>query len=139
MGMKISLDTNIFISVINEESGFEICKKILHLIETREIEGHVSTIVISEILVGYYRNKDNDKVKRFSSYVKNLFQIVKVDLNIASEAARLRVQGKMKLPDALVIASSKNSDYLITLDEKLINYNSQRILSPDNFWKKIKK
>jgi predicted nucleic acid-binding protein len=136
--MKVSIDANIFISIINEEAEFETCKKILNLIEKREIEGQVSTIVIAEVLVGYYQNQDFDQAKRFSSYVKNLFQIIKVDLKIASEAARIKAEKNINLPDAVVISSSKNAKYLITLDEKVLRYDKKRIVNPVEFWEKVK-
>lgn len=137
--MKVSIDANIFISIINEESEFETCKNILNLIEKREIEGYISTIVIAEVLVGYYQNKDFDQAKRFSSYVKNLFQIIKVDLKIASEAAQIKVESNIKLPDAIIISSSKKTEYLITSDEKVLRYDKQKILRPVEFWEKVKK
>jgi predicted nucleic acid-binding protein len=139
MGMKLSLDANIFISVINQEENYESCKKILDAIEAKKLEGYVSAIVVSEILVGYFRNKEYNNVKRFSSYIKNLFHIVKVDLEIASRAARLRADKKIKLPDAIVIASSQVSVFLITLDSRIKKQNPEKILYPNELWEKIKK
>ena len=139
MGLKLSIDANIFISVINQEENYETCKKILNSIEAKKIEGYVSAIVISEILVGYFRNKEFDKVKRFSSYMKNHFHITKVDLEIALKAAKLRAENKIKLPDAMIIASSRNTDFLITLDERIKKQNPEKILYPNELWEKIKK
>ncbi|TFG19965.1 MAG: type II toxin-antitoxin system VapC family toxin [Promethearchaeota archaeon] len=131
MGMNLSIDANIFISVINQEENYESCKKILNAIEAKKLEGYISAIAISEILVGYFRNKEYDNAKRFSSYIKNHFHIVKVDLEIASKAARLRAEKEIKLPDALVIVSSQESDFLITLDSRIKNQNPKKILYPN--------
>jgi predicted nucleic acid-binding protein len=63
--MKVCIDSNIFISIKNAEENAVICEKIIRAIETHEIEGVISSIAITELLVGYYKMKKKTKRKHF--------------------------------------------------------------------------
>ncbi|MEM1577022.1 MAG: PIN domain-containing protein [Archaeoglobaceae archaeon] len=63
--LRVCLDTNVFIEVKNREEGYEYCERILDAIDDGLIEAFVSPIVISEVLVGFYRNKEEFEAKNF--------------------------------------------------------------------------
>ncbi|MBY8986606.1 MAG: PIN domain-containing protein, partial [Candidatus Lokiarchaeota archaeon] len=117
--MKVCLDTNVFITIKNKEEDFESCIKILNAIEEKRIEGSVSTIVLAEVLVGFYIKNEKNEANRFLSSAILNFDVVPVNLDITQMAAQIRVQYGIKLPDAIITASSinSNSDYFITYNK----------------------
>ena len=114
--MKVSLDTNVFLAVKNKELEYEYCEKIIDSVEDRLIGGVMSTIVLAEVLVGFYRNAEKEEANRFSSKVLMNYDLVPVNQNIAQEAAQLRAKYNIKLPDAIISASAivSRSDFFIT-------------------------
>ena len=92
MGMKLALDTNIFLNVKNKEEPFyNFSKSILAAIDDQDTEYQaiVSIIVITELSIGYYINKEileknqflsglysNKKYKRYISVNMLIFIIL---------------------------------------------------------------
>lgn len=136
--MKISLDTNVFLAVKNKEPDFDYCKKIIDSIEENKIEGAVSTIVVAEVLVGFYQNREIDKAKRFSGKILLNYEIHIVGLEIAQEAAKIRAKHNIKLPDAIIAASTlaSGADFFISQDKKLLKRLDIQIIAPKEFVKK---
>ena len=133
--MKVFLDTNIFVSILNKEENAESCKIILENIESGNLKGIVSVITISEVLVGMFKNEDILAAKRFKAMVASLFDVIKVNLEVAEQAALLRSNTDVKLPDAMIIVSFNLSeaDYLITEDKSIISVDSTKIFTPKHF------
>jgi len=119
--MKVNLDTNIFIAVKNKEPDYEYSEKIIDNIEAKEIEGAMSTIVLAEVLVGFYRNAEKEEAERFSSSALLNYDIIPVNQEVANKSAQIRAQYNIKLPDAIITFSTifSGSDYLITHDKTL--------------------
>jgi len=133
VGLKVCLDTNIFIAVKNREKGYEYCEKILDAIDDGLLRGVLSTIVIAEVLVGFYRNKEITEAKRFLNHVVCTYEIKEVDVEIANIASRLRTEG-LKLPDAIVVATAKVAGAsLVTKDEDIIKSKDIEVLMPEDF------
>jgi predicted nucleic acid-binding protein len=122
MGMKVAIDTNVFLAVKNKEENAESCKKILDCIEAGTLSGAVSAIVPAEVLVGFYQNGEITEAGEFVKKITQSYEIIIVDIEIAQESARIRGEIGAKLPDAIVIASAKksNCDVLVTSDDLLI-------------------
>ena len=135
MELKVCLDTNVFITIKNKEEDFESCIKILNAIEEKRIEGSVSTIVLAEVLVGFYIKNEKNEANRFLSSAILNFDVVPVNLDITQMAAQIRVQYGIKLPDAIITASSinSNSDYFITYNKTMLKKLEIQILSPKEF------
>lgn len=133
--MKVCLDTNVFITVKNKEEDFESCIKIINAIEEKHIEGSVSTIVLAEVLVGFYIKNEKNEANRFLSSAILNFDVVPVNIDITQMAAQIRAQYGIKLPDAIITASSinSNSDYFITYDKTILKKLELQILSPKEF------
>ena len=133
--MKACLDTNVFIAIKNKEEHSESCEKILNAIENHRIEGAISTIVIAEILVGFYQNNEIDEADRFLNNLLLSFEIIPVDINIALKAAQVRANFGIKFPDAIIAASTihSNSDIFITRDQPLHKKLDFEILEPESF------
>ncbi len=136
--MRVSLDTNVFLSVKNKEDGYEYCEKIINFIEDKQIDGILSTIVLIEVLVGFYQNSEKDEADRFSSSAMLSYDIIPVNLDIAQKAAQIRAQHNIKLPDAIISASAINSksEFFITNDRTLLKKLNIKKITPKDFVKK---
>ena len=120
-GMKVNLDTNVFIAVKNKEPDYEYCETIIDSVEDNQIEGVMSIIVLAEVLVGFYQNAENEEADRFSSSAILKYDLIPVNHDLAQKAAQMRAQYNIKLPDAIISASTliSGSDFFITNDKTL--------------------
>lgn len=67
-GIRICIDTNVFLNVINREEPFySDSRTILSVIDERKIVGVVPTLVIAEILTGYFANNKDTEAEEFVS------------------------------------------------------------------------
>lgn len=135
--MKVNLDTNVFLSVKNKEDDHEYCEKIINFIEDKHIDGVLSTIVLIEVLVGFYQNSENEEADRFSSSAVLNFDVIPVNFEIAQKAAQLRAQHNIRLPDAIISASMiiSKAEFFITNDKKLLKKLDLKKITPKDFVK----
>ncbi len=135
--MKVNLDTNVFLSVKNKEDDHEYCEKIINFIEDKHIDGVLSTIVLIEVLVGFYQNSENEEADRFSSSAVLNFDVIPVNFEIAQKAAQLRAQHNIRLPDAIISASTiiSKAEFFITNDKKLLKKLDLKKITPKDFVK----
>ncbi len=118
--MRIFLDTNVFLAILNEEENWQVAEKLLLDVHNGKYECYTSVICISEILSGFYAENESEKGEIFLEDMKaiNNLTITDVDLTIAKDAAKLRAKYKIKLPDAMIASSCKVHECkLITQDE----------------------
>ncbi len=121
--MKITIDTNIFINVKEEEKPFfEYSTKILDAVEDGHLKGVISIITIAELCVGYY---DVNKPKEKDEYILNLYSkdnyiIVNLDRVLADQSAKIRSETNLRLPDSIIVAASlrEKASFLISNDGK---------------------
>jgi len=132
MDLRVFLDTNIFISIKNKEENANYCEIILDFINENKLEGIISPIVISEVLVAFYLNREYKEAEKLILYILQKFNIIDINTQISIDAAKLRAKSKLKLPDAIIIISAKNSDFLITDDTEIIN-NYEKAITSKNF------
>ncbi len=135
--MRVCLDTNVFLSVKNKEDDHEYCEKIINFIESNRIDGVLSTIVLIEVLVGFYQNSENSEADRFSSNAALNFDVIPVNFEIAQKAAQLRAQHNIKLPDAIISASTiiSKSEFFITNDKTLLKKLDIKKITPKDYVK----
>lgn len=133
--MKVLLDTNVFIAVKNMEADHQHCEKILDAVDDKKIEAVLSTIIVAEVLTGFYQNKEVGEAEHFMTQAKQSYQIFPVDLEVAERAARLRSDKNMKLPDAIIIATAEiaNAERLISKDNTLKKKTGIDLLTPEEF------
>jgi predicted nucleic acid-binding protein len=106
--MKALFDTNILIDYLNgiKQSKVEY---------NRFNEKWISIISYMEVLIGITDEALVGDVKIFLS----TFQMVEIDLTIAELAIEIRKKYKLKIPDALILASAeKMGCLLLTRDKK---------------------
>ena len=136
--MKVNLDTNVFIAVKNKEPDYEYCETIINSVEDHQIEGVMSTIVLAEVLVGFYQNAENLEADRFSSRAILNYNLIPVNHDLAQKAAQIRVEYNIRLPDAIISASTiiSGSDLFITNDKTLQRKLKIQIITPKEFVEK---
>lgn len=82
-----------------------------------ELSLAVTTITMAEVLTGPLGAGEEALAKRYRTVLES-WQVVELTADIAETAARLRAKHKLKLPDAIQLASALtiNADALITHD-----------------------
>jgi len=106
--MRAVFDTNIIIDYLN---GTRAADHEINLYKFKAI----SIITYIEVLVGIKDVKIKEKIKKFLE----TFEIIAIDQNIANQAIPLRQKHKIKLPDALILATAENLNaLLISRDSK---------------------
>ncbi len=135
MGLRVNLDTNVFLAIKNKEPLYEYCERILNEIENKEIEGIISTIVLAEVLVGFFQKNEENEATRFSSSALLNLNIIPVDQEIATKAAYIRAHHGIKLPDALIIATTllTEANFFITHDKIIHEKINMKIITPKEF------
>ena len=127
--MKVCLDTNIFISVKNKEPNHKYCEQILDAIDEGNIEAVISTVVATEVLVGFYMNDEEIESKKFNNHILLRYNVQPVTLEIADLAAKIR-RNNLRLPDAIVIATTILSQSILITMDKNIHHPEIEILTP---------
>jgi predicted nucleic acid-binding protein len=91
--------------------------------------------VITEILVGFNQNGDNEGKQKFLDKIRLKYEIVPVSLELAELSAEIRANSKIKLPDALIYATTikSNAEVLISNDFPLVKRVKTPILTPKEF------
>jgi predicted nucleic acid-binding protein len=124
VALKFSIDTNIFLNVKNKEDPYyQYSKRILQLIDDGELQGVVPAIVVAELCAGYHEFHELTEKDELLTQLRTNpnYEIIKLDLDVADEAGRVRTATSLRLPDAILVASSliANAPILVTHDEQL--------------------
>ncbi len=90
----------------------------------------VTTVTIAEVLTGPIAKGEEALVRRYRSIFES-WQVIALDSSIAESAARLRGSLRLKLPDAVQVASALavNADALVTHDRDFAKVNALRVIS----------
>jgi len=83
------------------------------------LEGIISTIVVAEVLVGFYQNKEVQEGEKFMMHVLQKYKVIPVGIEISNKAAKLRSESNIKLSDAIVAVTAFDADFLITKDDDI--------------------
>jgi len=124
VALRLSIDTNIFISIKNkEEPYYRQSKRVLELVDDGKAEGVVSSIVIAEVCSGYHEfNEQTERDEFLMQLTTNAnYKIINIDWRIADEAGRIRAKTHLRLPDAILVASSMaaGAPLIVTHDDQL--------------------
>jgi predicted nucleic acid-binding protein len=95
-----------------------------------EMRFAVSTITIAEVLAGPLGVGDETLVRRYRGILES-WQVVALDAGIAESAARVRASFRLKIADAVQVASALaiDADALVTHDRDFSSVRSLRIIS----------
>jgi Predicted nucleic acid-binding protein, contains PIN domain len=98
--------------------------------ERGEISLAVSTVTVAEVLTGPFGAGEEALARRYRGVLES-WQVVPLTGDIAESAARLRVQYRLRLPDAIQLASALaiNADAFVTHDRDFGKARGMRILA----------
>jgi len=105
-GATVLVDTAPWIYLL--EDHVEFAPRFVGLFEAAErgqIQLALSTITLAEVLTGPFKAGQTALAKRYEN-VLNQYQVVPMTPAVASLAAQLRVEYRLKLPDAVQLASA---------------------------------
>jgi predicted nucleic acid-binding protein len=90
----------------------------------------VTTVTIAEVLTGPISAGEEALVRRYRGVLES-WQVVPLDSAIAESAARLRASLRLKLPDAVQLASALaiNAEALVTHDRDFSRVTALRVIS----------
>jgi predicted nucleic acid-binding protein len=120
-GERIAIDTSVLVFYLDgTERTSPVCRWILDdLIGTGRSDGVVSTVTVAEALQRPIR-RGRSHVRQVTDLLESLdaLQVRSADLLVAAEAAPIRTETGIPLPDALVIATAvlTSSHVLVTND-----------------------
>jgi predicted nucleic acid-binding protein len=123
-GKSVYFDANIFIYLLENHSDFgEICLSIVQSAVDKELDGYSGDLVLAELLVKPLKDNNARAVKA----VKDLFsKETRIELlphkrSTFETAALLRANYKIKLPDALHIATAieNHIEVVLTNDREI--------------------
>jgi predicted nucleic acid-binding protein len=88
----------------------------------------VTTVTIAEVLTGPLAKNDEALAARYLA-ILNAWRVVELSSEIAASAARLRARYRMKLPDAVQVASALaiGADFLLTHDNDFAKIKGLRV------------
>ncbi len=112
------VDTAPWIYLLEDHGSFApLFLGLFEAAERGQFQLALTTITVAEVLTGPLRAKQTTLAKRYEKAL-NRYQVVPMSAAIASLAAQLRVQYRLKLPDAVQLASalSIEASALVTHD-----------------------
>jgi predicted nucleic acid-binding protein len=115
VGQKNHADTSWLIALFDNED--EHHKKALREFEELTSAPSVSALTYAELLVGF---ENSDLPTSPEELRKSLPQIITLDADIATLAAKIRASNKIALADAIIIATALNEKAaLLTFDKSM--------------------
>ena len=96
----------------------------LQFMERGLLQGMISTVVEAEIMVKPLRERDQSALEDAELFIHRIPNLVlrSIDSAVAKEAARIRADTQLSLPDAMIIAAAvdERCDTLIGNDRRLV-------------------
>ena len=105
-GVTVLVDTAPWIYVLEDHPVF--APRFTGLFEAAEqgrLQLALTTVTVAEVLAGPFKAKQTALAKRYEKAL-NHYQVVPLTAQVAALAAQLRVQYRLKLPDAVQLASA---------------------------------
>ncbi len=121
---QVALDTNVLIYLFeNVEPYRHLASQVLRMMDRGLIVGCVSTVVEAEMLVKPLRDRDHRAQETIELFFRNSPNLVirGVDRAVAKRAAAVRAASRLRLPDAIVVATAieERCDALIGNDRDM--------------------
>ena len=121
---QIYLDANIIIYAIEENHSWaQSTRSLLDAIDRKLLRAATSELALAEVLVRPLALADDDLVRKYERLLPSDsdVEMISVDRDVLLSAARLQGELKLKLFDAVHVASARlaGCDYFLTQDERL--------------------
>lgn len=108
---KVLLDSNILIYLSQK-------KLTLDEVFEEDYQYYISIISYMEILSYNFTSKDEEK---FINKLLSFFQIIDITKNIADQVITLKKQRKIKLPDAIIVATALHDNITLYTNDKQLH------------------
>lgn len=136
MKNPVFLDTPCFIYLVEQNSEFLLqMKDLFDSISKEKIIGVSSIITLSEILVKPFKNKDTKIINSYLELINELpnFKLLTPNNLIAIEAAKIRAEYDILLPDAYQLAMAKeySCKTFLTNDKQLKKFKGLEVILLD--------
>lgn len=108
-GQKIYLDTNIFIYAIESYSDYLVAlEEVFESADAGNLAVVTSELTLAEVLVKPLQEEDLDKQHAYCEALQNSesLTVAGVSREVLIEAAQIRANQKLKLPDAIHLATA---------------------------------
>ena len=123
---SVHLDTSILLESGNTEDGY-YCKKLLNIVGTK-YRGKLSLIVLGELFLDIFSLEDYSERQDSMEFIHSLIKKKKIEYGTIAKtidevATKIKsIDSRTDQADRLILAcaSEDKSDYLVTLDRKLI-------------------
>jgi predicted nucleic acid-binding protein len=111
-GEQLLLDTNAFIHFLDgEEPYYSVLAPLFRRVQAGSLSVIASSITEAELLVRPERDGNEAAKERIEDLLsENGIYVVGVDRKIARRAAVIRAQARLKLPDAIIVATALETD-----------------------------
>lgn len=129
-GATVLVDTAPFIYILEGKQPFAaMFEGLFELADAGGVTICLSVITLAEVLTGPYQAGLTPLAKRYEKTL-NGYEVLPVSPAIASLAAQLRAQYKLRLPDALQLATALDvgADALVTHDRDFSRVTGLRVL-----------
>jgi predicted nucleic acid-binding protein len=105
-GALVLVDTAPWIYLLEDHPQFApLFLGLFEAAERGQVQLALTTITLAEVLTGPLKHKQMALAKRYENAL-NKYQVLPLTATIASLAAQLRIQYRLKLPDAVQLASA---------------------------------
>lgn len=121
---RVGLDTSVFIYHFEKHPVFSpLTQELLSSIETGVRKGITSSITLMEIIVKPLSLGRNNIARKYEALLMNFpnLKVVDLDRDVIRQAARLRVEYRLRPPDALQVSACllHGAEAFITNDHQL--------------------
>jgi predicted nucleic acid-binding protein len=121
---QVGLDTNVLIYLLDNVQPYrELAGQVLQMMDRGLMVGCISTIVEAEMLVRPIRDRNRRAQETIELFLRNSPNLVLrgVDRAVAKRAAEVRAASRLRLPDAIVVATAieERCDVLIGNDGEM--------------------
>lgn len=125
-GKRIYFDSNPFIYFLEkDETFFDSVLPFFRQLANEQLIGVTSDLVLAELLVKPFRENDLVNVNNIKNLLlnPNYFEMRAHNRDAFEYASRIRAAQRLKMPDALHVATAilSDCDYFLTLDAQIIN------------------
>ena len=136
--MKVIVDSNIFLNVMNHEAHEKSSYAFLKSLGQKNI-GFISSVQIPEIYKSVFNAQDEEAAISSLGYIKNIAAIIPCTEEIAFQAASIyqkykRQTQKFSIIDAIIVGTALNAkaDFLVTRDPDFDNVTEVKAKKPEN-------
>lgn len=123
---RVAVDTMIFIYLLDDNPQYAaLASALFELIEASELEGITSTLTMAEVLTFPARQGNTAAMQGYELYLTNFpnLRLISLDTNVARTAATVRARTRVKMPDAVQIATALalSADAIVSNDKQWRN------------------